>query len=301
MRPFHEGNSSSQRRSSVAFTQHGQVACAPDELSHDVLHNRLLRTTLRRLSEANIDSDLSRHLGSLVSRFTDVSEVEPSASLFRRLQFRRNNSHYAFLLHVCEIVHRCLLVDPATGRYRFHDFRGDEQEMGRLFQAFIRNFLHREQETFVVSAERLRWDALSTTEADARWLPVMQTDISLASARHRVIIETKYYREPFQLGWSDRPTLRSDHLYQLFAYLKNAGMLDGAAPSPAGVLLYAAPGQHLNLRYRLAGHDVFVRTLDLDQPGRASGPIYSPSLTTSPDLRGGRRLDRVSVGTEEPT
>jgi 5-methylcytosine-specific restriction enzyme subunit McrC len=33
-----------------------------------------------------------------------------------------------------------------------------------------------------------------------------------------------------------------------------------------GVLLYAAARQHLDLRHRLGGHDVLVRTLELDRP-----------------------------------
>ncbi|MBI2892733.1 MAG: hypothetical protein HYY06_04225 [Deltaproteobacteria bacterium] len=48
--------------------------------------------------------------------------------------------------------------------------------------------------------------------------------------------------------------------------LRTSRSLDGHAREAVGVLLYAAAGQHLDLRYRLAGHDVMVRTLDLDQP-----------------------------------
>jgi 5-methylcytosine-specific restriction enzyme subunit McrC len=46
----------------------------------------------------------------------------------------------------------------------------------------------------------------------------MKTDITLRSSTRTVVIEAKYYRETLTRRYS-KETLRSDNLYQLFAYL----------------------------------------------------------------------------------
>ena len=49
----------------------------------------------------------------------------------------------------------------------------------------------------------------------------MQTDISVAYGKRKIIIETKFYKET--LGkFYDARTLHSANLYQLFSYLVNA-------------------------------------------------------------------------------
>ncbi|MBI4615325.1 MAG: hypothetical protein HY720_17040 [Planctomycetes bacterium] len=247
----------------------GLVSCVTDDLSHDVLHNRLLKGTVERLADAGVDPRLRAGLLALAKRMTGVSSTRPSVAAFRRVVLHRNTAHYRFLLRVCELATRQFFVEPGTGATRFHDFRADERRMGLLFQRFIRNFLRHEQGVFQVGAERIPWDC-GHTGADAEWLPVMNTDISLWSAAQKVVIETEFYEQPIQLGaWQGRAKIRSDHLYQVFAYLKNLEAKGGVGRDVVGVLLYAAAGLHLDLRYRLGGHQVVVRTLDLDQPWEA--------------------------------
>ena len=52
------------------------VACVTDELSRDVLHNRILRTTLHRLaSSAEVDPSLRHNLRTLKKQLHSVSFV----------------------------------------------------------------------------------------------------------------------------------------------------------------------------------------------------------------------------------
>lgn len=245
--------------------RHGRVPCVSDDLSHDVLHNRLVKGTLVQLADAGVEPRLRTGLLDLARRMSGVSAMRPSTLAFRRVVLHRNTAHYRFLLHVCELAAQQFFVEPGTGRTRFHDFRTDEQAMGLLFQAFVRNFLRHEQDAFRVGAEKIAWDS-ARADPDAEWLPGMNTDITLWSPARKIVIETKFYKHPLQVAWSGSAKLRSDHLYQLFAYIKNLEAKGGLDRDAMGVLLYAAAGQHLDLRYRLGGHDVLVRTLDLDRP-----------------------------------
>jgi hypothetical protein len=92
--------------------------------------------------------------------------------------------------------------------------------MGILFEAFIRNFLHLEQ--------------------DAAWLPEMQTGVVMSSPWQRTVIETESYAIPHQ-SHHGRKKLISGHLYQLLTYLRNLDA-DGG-PRPSGILDFHARGQ----------------------------------------------------------
>ena len=119
--------------------------------------------------------------------------------------------------------------------------------MGALFEAFVRNFLRREQTTFDVSTPKVPWDLESIGGSDPAWLPEMRTDITLTNASRRVVVETKYYATPYQSRYGSKKLI-SGHLYQLLTYLSQ--LAAGGGIKPIGVLLYAGTGSE-QLQYRL--------------------------------------------------
>jgi 5-methylcytosine-specific restriction enzyme subunit McrC len=167
---------------------------------------------------------------------------------------------------VAHLVARSFFPDEKTGRRRFHPFTASQQEMGLLFQAFVRNFLKREQDLFEVSAPKVAWHLELEGSSDPGWLPEMQTDVVLRSPFQRVVIETKYYATPYQSHRGSKK-LKSDHLYQLLTYIAHLEAETGA--HPIGVLLYASAGEEWRLDYRLGGHRLLVRSLDLDRDWKA--------------------------------
>ena len=156
------------------------VACVVDELSHDVLHNRIIRTTLHRLaSTAEVDPGLRHELRMLEKQLDDVSFVALRAEHFARVQLHRNNAFYRFLLHVCELCFFALLADERHGEYRFKDFVRDEARMRKVFQDFVYNFYRIEQKHFAVSSERFDWDTSYVDEKALALMPEMATDVCL--------------------------------------------------------------------------------------------------------------------------
>ena len=202
-------------------------------------------------------------LHDLSERMAEVSTVALEPSSFRRVQVHRNGRPYRFLLRVCELVANQLLVDERTGRYRFSDFTRDEADMARLFEAFVRNFFEREQGAYRVRREWIAWDVAVEDTSQLKWLPGMQTETTLVSSDDCIVIE-----ETFDRGRWGREVVRSGHLYQLFAYLRNLEARGGIYRHARGVLLYPAVDQAPQLRYVLQGHCVEVRTLNLAQPWR---------------------------------
>jgi 5-methylcytosine-specific restriction enzyme subunit McrC len=239
----------------------GRVICLPDELTVDVPHNRVIKAGITALvGIPTLDKGVCRGLLDLRRRLGDVTDVDLTPTAFRTIQLHRNVAGYGFLLNVCQLIARSFLPEAGTGRRRFHPFVANEQEMGALFQAFVRNFLKREQADFEVSAPKVDWDVVPFREADLAWLPAMQTDIVLESRDQKIVIEAKYYATPHQAFHGARKLI-SGHLYQVLTYVSHLRVEPGQERT--AVLLYAGAGQEQRLEYRLGGHRVLVRGLDL--------------------------------------
>ena len=140
--------------------------------------------------------------------------------------------------------------------------------MGRLFEDFVRGFLRTEHPGLGISGHKIiRWGEVPEGDIVLRF-PIMETDIYVPGAGGRsVIVETKCVSGPFDRGRGvSTDALRSDHLYQLFAYLMNYARSYPAEPPALGVLLYATTGTTFDYRYRLHGHPLWVSSVDLAKP-----------------------------------
>jgi 5-methylcytosine-specific restriction enzyme subunit McrC len=247
--------------------EQARVACQTDELSHDVPHNRVIKAAMRAvLSLPGLDAGIAAGLREQFRRLQDVSDISLTPDAFRRVQLHRNVARYAFLVNIARLVERSFIPDPHSGSQRFHPFNANEQEMGRVFEAFVRKFLEREQEGLNVDAPKVKWVLDSLESSDPRWLPEMQTDVVLTGPGVRVVIETKYYATPYQERAEGSRKVISEHLYQLLSYLTHLRAKPG--PAPVGVLLYAGPGIGESLRYKLDGQSVYIRNLDLSNEWR---------------------------------
>ena len=244
----------------------GRVHCQYDRLSRDVLHNRILKATLRSLARAeNIDDkDLRPRLLSLVRRFGEVSDVPLRRSLFQRVQLHSGNAFYRFLLHVCSLIEQNLVpTEDGEGR-QFRDFLREEATMWKLFEDFVRNFYEHEQERYSVSAPRIEWE-ISGSIPEA--LPNMWTDVVLQSATKTIILDTKYSKDALKAHYG-KEVYDSKHLYQLFAYLKNAESEGQGYREAEGILLYPTNGVHLNDEFEIERHRVRLCSIDLSQDWR---------------------------------
>ena len=247
----------------------GQVHVRYENLSRDVLHNRIIKTTMRRLgTDPNLDRGLSGDLERLARRIPEVAEVELRDELFDRVQIHRNNAGYGFLLNLCRLVSRNLIPEHGSGRFRFRDFTGNDMEMGRLFEDFVRNFLRIEREGLGVlrGHKQIKWEWDASQVDSVIRLPVMEADIFVPNVRGcSAILETKCVSDRFPSRQGGPASLKSDHLNQLFAYLANHARSYPNEPPVIGVLLYATDGESFGYRYRIHDHPLWVRSLDLTQ------------------------------------
>ena len=130
-----------------ALRARGQVTCDFEELSHDVLHNRILRSTLGSLLQLpDLHSNVRAEVRNAYTKLDGVGVVRLNRRLFQEVQLDRNRRYYRFLLSVCRLIHEQLLVDEQSGEARFTDF--SEERMEKLYEDFIIEFYRREQDHY---------------------------------------------------------------------------------------------------------------------------------------------------------
>jgi 5-methylcytosine-specific restriction enzyme subunit McrC len=76
------------------------------------------------------------------------------------------------------------------------------------------------------------------------------------------VIECKFTPNVLQENWG-KLSARSEHLYQLFAYLKNLERRGGAHKYCEGLLLYPTATHPIDFVFEAQGHTMRVVTLDL--------------------------------------
>ena len=247
-----------------ALRARGQVACDFEELSYDVLHNRILRSTLKSLLRLpDLHSAVRTDVRNAYTKLDGVSVAPLNRRLFQQVQLDRNRRYYRFLLSVCWLIHEQLLVDEHFGKAKFTEF--SEERMEKLYEDFIIQFYRREQDRYRVNhrGRMIAWEDAGTPDHQRSKLPRMQADVILEAPDRRIIMDAKYYKEA--LGGRYGGKLHSDNLYQLLAYLRNREATESSGPKHEGILLYPTIDAPVTVDVCLEGFSVRARTIDLAQ------------------------------------
>ena len=267
-----------------ALRARSKAACDFEELSVDILPNRVLRASLRALlnRQITLNRAIRAEVRSAYRRLDGVSPIGLKRNTFGQVQLAGNRRVYLHLLTFCRLLYESSLVDQRTGKTVFHDFRRDRATMWRLFEDFVTGFYEREQRVYRVnpSGRRIDWAGLGwATDDDHARVPVMDADVILESSGRRIIIDTKYYKDTLArrrgLGGGK---LHSGNLYQLLAYLRNRQATRPEGAKHDGILLYPQVGSRpLRADIRLEGFCIQARTVNLNQDWRL---IHTEMLET---------------------
>jgi 5-methylcytosine-specific restriction enzyme subunit McrC len=249
----------------------GRAFCSYDDLSYNVLHNQILKTTLKNLiSFERLKKESRIKLFSAYRLLPEIETIHLSEKHFKQVILHRNNSFYRLILNICELIHRNLLVSEEMGETFFRDFIRDECQMRMLFQKFVRNFYHRELKDYKVLAEKIEWNAENLSKHSNGRLPTMNTDITLENKNRKIIIDTKFtdkllMKRNYASAQAENDTFRTSHLYQIFTYLINVEKKDDLSATCDGMLLYPGINQDLHFEYRMGRHHLTIRTINLAQ------------------------------------
>ncbi len=250
------------------------AVCEYDELSHNVLHNRILKTTISSLiGHPRLSAENEKQLVQLHRRLLAIDCVDLTSRCFAQVRIHRNNRFYGFLLSICKLIYENVLAKEGEGDYEFKDFIRDSAQMARLFEEFLRNFYRielerRQQGCRVIGAERLHWYLDEEAPEAKPFLPTMLTDISIEWPDRYLIIDAKYYSQTFQKHY-DKKTIHSANLNQLFTYVVQIEPRGEQYEGCEGMLLYPTVDEELNVEFSSRGHRMMVKTVNLAQDWEA--------------------------------
>lgn len=244
--------------------QRGQLSCEYDQLSLDNLMNQILKATLLHLqTDLRVRPKYRQRLRRYASLFGEVKNILPQETDWKHLSYHRGNQSYEMLMNICYFVWHTLLPTTETGSYRMPVFSAEHME--RLYETFVLEYYRQEHSDLdEVRAAQIKWNLQEAQESMIRFLPIMQTDIFLRRGQKILIIDTKYYAHIMQSRY-DKETLRSNHLYQIFAYVKNQDAQETGLVS--GMLLYAKTDEEIcpDCKFQMGRNAVSIKTLDLNQ------------------------------------
>ncbi|MYF02988.1 MAG: hypothetical protein F4227_08490 [Gammaproteobacteria bacterium] len=250
-----------------ALRSKGRVCCEFQELSHDILHNRILRTTLKNLLRLpSLDGRIRSRVTQAYGKLAGVSSVNLSLRMFNQVHLDRNRRYYRMLLTVCRLIYEQLLIDEETGHHTFKELQ--DERMARLFERFVIEFYRREQNHFKVNRSRkIEWNHEGSQTKHLNKLPGMEADVILEGSDRRIILDAKYYLEALS-EWYETKKLQSAHLYQLTAYLRNREATRPADSAHEGILLYPTVSDPVSVDLWLEGFSIKARSIDLAQDWR---------------------------------
>ena len=242
------------------------LTCEYDELSENNLLNQILKTTVMLLlRHAKVDQKYKNYLKKEMLFFSNVDTTDPTMIRWSAIRFQRNNNTYRMLVSLCQLILEGMLLTTDSGEYKLASFI-DEQHMYHLYEKFILNYYAKECPQVKAEASQIQW---ALDDGIGTMLPEMKSDIMLTRDSEVLIIDAKYYTHTTQTPYhGHKLTLRSDHLYQIFTYVKNKDAKFGDQPHKvSGMLLYAATDEAIqpDNSYQMSGNKISVKTLDLNR------------------------------------
>jgi 5-methylcytosine-specific restriction enzyme subunit McrC len=248
----------------------GLVACRFDELTIDTPRNRFVRAALESICRIVRRQDVAHRCRSLASamKAQGVTGYAPSRIEMTLDRFGRNDTDDRYMLAAAKLAFDLSLPTETVGSSALALPEREATWIRRMFERAIGGFYD-----VVLSSKGwrvrcggiLNWQIEGKTPGIDRVLPAMRTDIVLdhVESGRRIVIDTKF-TSIVTAGWYRDETLRSDYVYQIYAYLRSqVGQGDQLSDSATGMLLHPSVGNMIDETVVIQGQCIRFATVDL--------------------------------------
>ena len=246
--------------------QNHRLICSHDEFSENSTRNRIVKQTLSVLLASDVKQEYRTDIRKLLRFFADVDFINPH-TINWSMAYDRNNQSYRFLMAICKLVLKDLLMTQSDGTFRIMDLL-DERAQHTIYEKFILEYYAKEWPRLHANSSRIKW-GLEEDDTPGM-LPSMLSDIMLNDGHTWFIIDAKFYNKNVQTN-QGRSTLISGNLYQILSYVQNKKFELAKTGKPfdvVGMLLYAHTQDSLQpdgFDKKILGNRMMTKTLDLDQ------------------------------------
>ena len=273
------GRIDSLRTECRLLQQKGRVACSFDELTTDTPRNRFVKVALNQLHQRVNESELRRRCRITAAALeragvgTDNSRDPVMRDSRSTVSAGRTNTEDRQMLAAAELALNLRLPTEDPGQSPLSAPDRDEVWIRKLFEGAVGGFydtLLSPQGWSVRTGGVMRWQVESPTEGIQLILPSMKTDIVLqrpdtgsGSPASRVVIDTKF-TNIVGLGQHGNTTLHSNHIYQIYSYLRSQEQqADPLSLTASGMLLHPSVGEDIDESAVIQGHRIRFATVNL--------------------------------------
>ena len=255
--------------------QRARVACIFDELTVDTPRNRYVKAALLRLASV-VKTDLASRCRNLAARLEHAgvqTEIDPTR-LRHSLAMDNlgwTDAEERQMLAAARLAFDLAIPTEEIGPHRLPAPYREERWARRLFELAVGGFYDA-----VLSpcgwnmnpGSEIRWPLDNETPGLRTILPVMKRDIVLEHRERRIVIDTKF-TSIIDRGQYGNTILKSDNIYQIYAYLRSQENDDDPLSlNSAGVLLYPAIDDCVDQLATIQGHQIRFATVNLAADSR---------------------------------
>lgn len=238
--------------------------------------NQYLKRVVYKLTLSNATPTVFKPLFNNLSRqwyFIDDVPIETFDVVRTTTAWQSLPNYYKTALHIAYCINQNLQLKTYsksdTTNWTWLDFTANEAQMASIYEHFIYNFYKQHlNHHFLIHRPYIKW----MNTPDQTYLPLMRTDMYVANSasNYHCILDTKFTANSLQ-HFFNTPKIRSAHLYQLFAYLKNLPTTDAIQQKCEGILLYPQINEPINISTHIDGYPIKLRTINLNQHWRQIG------------------------------
>ena len=251
------------------------VACRYDDLSVNSPRNAFIRCALDKCAQlVTSDSQLKKQCLLLARTMVQMGVTGPMPDL-RQGGIRpqgQNDRDDTTVVALAELVMAFSLLTQKKGQEALPSIiRVDEHELRRLYELSVYGFLkyHMSGNWRVTHGNRFKWPVHQASDGLLDILPGMQTDILLdrKTDGKKIIIDTKFTSIFTSTPFTDR-SLKTQYLYQMYAYLRTQEKTDPTYCDAVGVLLHPQMQEPVFEYADIESHRFYFATINLKQSSR---------------------------------
>ncbi len=257
----------------------GRIACSFDELTTDTPRNRYVRAALNYLHWMVGEDELKRRCRIAATALeragvgTDGSRAAREDVSRAQFSHSRTNTEDRLMLAAAELAFSLKLPTEDDGKARLPVPDREERWARTLFEMAVGGFYDTVLSPHgwaVRTGSNLKWQIESPTPGIEQVLPGMTTDIILElpagaeeSTGSRLVIDTKF-TGILSTGRYGNPTLRSNYIYQIYAYLRSQERpSEPLTLTASGMLLHPSVGEEFDEAATIQGHRIRFATVNL--------------------------------------
>ena len=238
-----------------------KIYCEFDEYSDNCLLNQIIKTTLFYLLKSNkIGDNTKDEIKRILNYFLTVKLIDIKTIKWDQVKFNRNNLSYKYIVDLCRLILKGLIVSDKNGNNKFKEFL-DDARISAIYENFIKAYFRKHYPELKASSRKLY-----LIDKPVMNIPMMKTDITLEYDDRMLIIDAKFYNKILKENYiSNCKTISNTHLNQIYVYVDSQD--PNKVGNVKGMLLYAQTINEpsVEIEFTMIGHDIFIRTLDMNE------------------------------------